>query len=79
MSDMERLFDVEPTLKPCPFCGDAANMFVQLIEPHWWAAEIDCCGIYKHACSARIVSQGDTRQEAIDNAVRNWNMRTLKL
>ena len=67
--------DVE--LLPCPFCGSTATMDVRLIEPpNWWSTCILCDGIYDHICSCQIIAQGDTEQEAVDNAIAAWNRRT---
>ena len=65
------------TLLPCPFCGSTATMDVRLIEPpNWWSTCILCDGIYDHICSCQIIAQGDTEQEAVDNAIAAWNRRT---
>lgn len=51
-------------------------MDVRLIErPNWWSACIICDGIYDHICSCQIIAQGDTKHEAVDNAIAAWNRR----
>lgn len=59
----------------CPFCGSSASMDVRLIEPSWWIACVMCNGINDHICSCQIAVSGDTREQAIERAIKSWNRR----
>lgn len=62
-------------LRPCPFCGSSVSMDVRLIEPNWWAACVMCDGINDHICSCQMIVSGDTKQQAIECAIKSWNRR----
>ena len=68
------------TLMPCPCCGSAATVEPHLIEAgctvgdqtwaDWWTASVNC-----DSCALQFVGGGDTEEEAVDDALRGWNMR----
>lgn len=62
-------------LKPCPFCPDGVAGVVtpggQTADGFPWIAWGHCSG-----CGATAApGLGDTEQEALDNAAKNWNTR----
>jgi hypothetical protein len=70
----------------CPCCGSTATVEPHLIEagfvnkdgqtwPDWWTASVNCDDIHEHGCSLQLIAGGDTKEGAVEAAVRLWNRR----
>ena len=57
-------------IKECPFCGNPGIIEPHIIEPGWWTCSINCS-----KCPGQIIGGGDSRIEAIYNAIWLWNRR----
>ena len=66
-----------PELKPCPFCGGAAELFSMKRDArkrygvYHTIATIKCT-----RCTAQISQAGSTGEAAIEYAVGRWNRRS---
>lgn len=68
---------INPILKPCPFCGSSASLYVTVDNKHY--AYVRCDGSFLPAdggksCYAQIAPYG-ARYKTIAKAVDAWNRR----
>lgn len=63
--------EAEPSLKPCPFCGELADASSGRFNASSWAwVECSNCEI-----GYRTDSENETPKALLDKCVRKWNTR----
>lgn len=64
-------------LKPCPFCGSAAHIYLQsrLDCFNFYAAKCNMCGVEKLVAIPRYVMDAEEIEMRVAN---NWNMRAAE-
>lgn len=64
-------------LKPCPFCGEEAQLYSmkqekrKILGVYYKIATIRCTGL----CTAQVSQAGPTEIRAYENAAKMWNRR----
>lgn len=61
-------------LKPCPFCGDEADVSV-VADDGGYSATVRCAGYIEHDCFAHMTYWAQKREWAVETAFKKWNRR----
>lgn len=63
-------------LKPCPFCGGEALLWLSCGENGEWDSYSDICDVMCENCRASTGSYvSQHKEEAMDKAIKAWNNR----